>query len=225
MTDSEKVNLIDSIENTDNFTEEHFKTVLKYISDKDAFVRSRCVYILGEFILADFRTESVIRLLLEMCSDEDAFVRTEAYDSLSLFPDGRAESLLYKAILNEPDELARGYSVLAWSDIVYCLHEKYDDDIKFLLDILEREKSEMCLLDCWYGLYRFGYGQALSNMLNFLKSNDYCRRCAVLNLLSDIMKKEDKDIIIFAVEELLKIEKTTAVKSDAEKIMTLLSGM
>lgn len=221
MTENEKVNLIDSIENVDNFTDEHFGTVLKYISDKDELVRSRCVYMLGEFMLSDFRTEKSMELLLEMCSDKDAFVRTETYDSLSLFPDKRAESLLYKAVLNEPDELARGYAVLAWSDIVYCLHEKYGDDIKFLLDIIEKEKSEMCRLDCWYGLYRFGYEPALFNMLDFLKSNDYCIRCAVLNLLSDIMKTEDKDIIIYEVDELIKTEKTIAVRCDAEKLIAL----
>lgn len=225
MTDNEKVNLIDSLENIDNLTDKHFKTLLKYVSDKDAFVRSRCAYMLGEFVTAGFRKEESFELLIHLCSDEDAFVRTEAYDSLSLCPDKRSETLLYKSVLNDPDELARSYAVLAWCDVVCCLHEKYDNDIKFLLDTLGKEKSEMCRLDCWYGLYRFGYEKALPQVLDFLKSKDYCRRCAVLNLLSDTMKAEDKDIIMSAVGELLITEKTIAVRSDAEKIRALIAGM
>lgn len=220
MTDNEKVNLIDSLEDIDNLNESHFEILQKYVSDKNAFVRSRCAYMLGKF-----RTEDSFELLIHLCSDSDSFVRTEAYDSLSLFPDERAESLLYKAILSEPDQLARGYAVLSWSDIVYCLHEKYDDDIKFLLDFLKTEKTEMCRIDCWYGLYRFGCGQALSEILGFLKSEDYRIRCSVVNLLSDVIREEDKDIVMSAVEELLKTEETIAVKCDAEKFRALLSDM
>ncbi len=225
MTDNEKISLIDSMEDINNLTDEHFGIVLKYVSDKDSFVRSRCAYMLGEFMLAERKTKEALNLLLDLCSDKDAFVRTEVYDSLSLFPNKRAECLLYQAILNEPDELARSYAVLAWSDIVFCLHETHDDDIKFLLDTLGKEKSEMCRLDCWYGLYLFGYGQALSHILGFLRSEDYCKRCAVLNLLSDIMRDEDKDIIMSAVEELLQTEETIAVKCDAEKLSTLIADM
>jgi len=226
MTDDKKinqiVNQIDSLEDVDNLTDEHFEIVRKYVSHKDAFVRSRCAYMLGEFTFAEFRTEESFKLLIHLCSDEDAFVRTEAYDSLSLRSDRRSETLLYKAIQNESDELADRYAILSWCDVVYCLHEKYDDDIKFLLKVIETGK---CPLECWYGLYRFGNRQALNKMLDFLKSEDYFIRCSVLNLLSDIAKTEDKDIIMSAVEELLKTEKTIAVKSDAEKLKALLSDI
>lgn len=161
------VNIIDSLENTENLTNKHFEILKKYISHENAFVRSRCAY-----MLCEFGTEQARNLLYYLCS----------------------------------------YAVLSWCDVVYRLHVKYDNDMKFLLE-------------CWYGLYLFGDGQALNKMLDFLKSKDYAVRCSVLNLLSDVMKKEDKYIIMSAIEELLKTEKTTAVKSDAEKIINLLADM
>lgn len=211
------VNIIDSLEDIENLTDKHFDIVQKYVSHENAFIRSRCAYILGQF-----GTERARNLLYNLCRDTDSFVRTETYDSLVFFPDSLTESLLYNAVMNETDDLACRYAVLSWCDVVYRLHEKHDNDMKFLLEILETGK---CRLECWYGLYLFGDGQALYKMLDFLKSGDYAVRCSVLNLLSDVMKKEDKDIIMSAVEELLKTEETTAVKADAEKIMALLAGV
>ena len=211
------VNIIDSLEDIENFTDKHFEIVRKYVSHENAFIRSRCAYMLGEF-----GTEQARNLLYDLCRDTDSFVRTETYDSLVFFPDSFTESLLYNAVMNETDDLACRYAVLSWCDVVYHLHEKYDNDMKFLLEILETGK---CQFECRYGLYLLGDRQALNEMLDFLKSGDYTVRCSVLNLLSDIMKKEDKDIIMSAVEELLKTEETTAVKADAEKIMTLLAGI
>ncbi|MDE5582774.1 MAG: HEAT repeat domain-containing protein [Ruminococcus sp.] len=220
MTDNEInniVNIIDSIQDVENLNDMHFETIRKYVSHENAFIRSRCAYMLSEF-----RTEKAQYLLYDLCSDDNFFVRTEAYDSLVFFSDSHTENILRNAVMNETDSLAGGYAVTSWCDVVHQLHGKHDDDVKFLLEIFATGKYQ---LECLYGLYLFGDRQALNGMLDFLKSSDYTIRCSVINLISDIMKEEDKDIIKSAVEELMKTEQTKAVRSDIEKIMTLFDSM
>lgn len=218
MTTKEKINLIDSLENSETADSERFAVIRKYVTDDDSFVRSRCAC-----MLAGFRNEESLDLLITLCSDSDSFVRTEAFDTLSEFPCKRAEKLLYKAVSNEPDELARSYAVFSWTEVICSLYGSYGNAVEFLFSILRTEKSERCRLSCYAGIYRLGYTRVLPEILAFMKSENYHIRCLVANVLSGMARREDKDTIMSAVTECLETEETIAVRSSMEDFRKILS--
>lgn len=220
MTTKEKISLIDSLENSEAADSERFEIIRKYVTDDDSFVRSRCAC-----ILAGFRNEESLELLVALCNDDDAFVRTEAYDSLSAFPCKRAEKLLYRAVSNEPDELARSYAIFSWAEVIYSLYGSCGNAVEFLFSVIRTEKSERCRLNCYAGIYRLGYARVLPEILAFMKSENYHIRCLVANVLSEMVRREDKDIIMSAVAECLRTEETIAVRSSMESFRRILSEM
>lgn len=220
MTVREKINLIDSLADIEEPDSIHFEILRTNITDQNNFVRSRCAYMLRKF-----RNEESLCLLVALCSDADAFVRTEAYDTLSFFPCKRVERLLYMAVSNDSAEQSRCYAILSWCDVIHSMHRNYDGDIQFLTDILRTEKSERCRLYCYCGMYRLGYAEVLPEILGFIKSENYTVRCSVANQLSEMARREDKDMIMTAVDGCLRAEETMAVKSSMQKLVSVLSGI
>lgn len=220
MTVREKINLIDSLADIEEPDSVHFEILRKYVTDKSNFIRSRCAYMLRKF-----RNEESLSLLVALCSDTDAFVRTEAYDTLAFFPCKRVERLLYMAVSNDSAEQSRCYAILSWCYVIKSMHCNYDNDMQFLKGILRTEKSERCRLYCYCGMYRFGYVKVLPEILGFIKSRNYTVRCSVANQLSEMARREDKNIIMTAVDSCLLAEETIAVKSSMQKLASVLSGI
>lgn len=217
MTIKEKISLIDSMENSETFNDENFQTLCKYITDENNIVRSRCAC-----MLKNFQTQDSLDLLINLCNDTDAFVRTETYDALSSFSCKRTEKTLYQAIQNETDNVARSYAIFSWSKVEHCICSDYNKSIQFLSGILLSEKSERCKLYCLCGMYYLDYVKVLPEILGFIESDDYTIRYSALNLLSEITKDNDKNMVIFTVKRCLKSEETIAVRSAMEKLITTL---
>lgn len=217
---NEKVNLIDSIENIDTLDEIHFKILKKFSYDKNSFVRSRCAA-----LLINFETEKSLKILLRLSSDNNALVRTEAYDSLGIFYFPEVEKALFRAINLEKDCLAKQYSILSWADVVSQLHDDFKENIVFVQNIIDSNQTEdydSChiRLSCYYALKLFRC-DVINNMIDFLNSDEYTIRCSALNLLNDVADDTNRELIR-SVVELLKTEKTVAVKCEAEKILNKL---
>lgn len=217
MTIKEKINLIDSMENSETFNDENFQTLCKYITDENNIVRSRCAC-----MLKNFQTQDSLDLLINLCNDTDAFVRTETYDALSSFSCKRTEKTLYQAIQSETDNVARSYAIFSWSKVAHCIYSDYSASIQFLSGILFSEKSERCKLYCLCGMYYLNYVKVLPEILEFIESEDYTIRYSALNLLAEITRNNDKNTVISAVKRCLHSEETIAVRSAMEKLITTL---
>jgi len=217
-----KIDTIDAMADDDIVLDDsHFAILKSLSSDKDAFVRSR-----SAALLINFESEESLDLLLKLSGDDDAFVRTEAYDSLSVFHFENVEKTLYQAIISENDELARRYAILSWTDVSLHLYDNFGDKISFVLNKLETEDSDGCLLDYYRALHLFGHKGALDpleKMIEFLKNDYYAIRCAALNELIDAANEDNSEQIKRAVEELLKTEETIAVKSSAVQKLQILT--
>ena len=79
-------------------------------------------------------------------------------------------------------------------------------------------------MNCLYGKYSFGEKNVLEEILNYIKNTDYHIRCSVLSIIQLILEDENctedyKRKIKTTLTELLKREKTNAVKEQAEEIM------
>lgn len=220
MTVKEKINIIESMKNTENFNNEHFSLLYSYLKDESNIVRNRAVNMLSKF-----QTEDSLELLINMCGDNDAFVRTEVYDTLSSFPCKHTAKVLYNAIQAEKDEVARSYAILSWSKVVKRIYPDYFNNIYFLLELTLSEKSERCILFSYCGAYILGYKKVLQKILNFIENNDYTLRYSTVNLLSEIIEYEDKDIVISAIKKKLNNEETIVVRSSMEKLILKLQNM
>lgn len=214
MTDDKKIALIDEMEDVE-LDVSHFKILKKLSSDENDFVRSRCAS-----LLINFKTEESLTLLLDLCNDDDAFTRAEAYDSLAMFYNTRVEKALYNAINSENDELALRYAIVSWADIVSNLYsDGFKKHINFVLNKINTEISEGCLLAYYYALHLFGYNGAVEKIISFLKNDDYSIRCSSLNMLKDVLNEENKGLIKVSIIDRLKTEEAFAVKSLVAEIL------
>ncbi len=182
------------------------------LSDADPLVRCQAADLLPDLP----HTEQNISSLLSMCDDEDALVRTEVYDVLSGFPDKRIPVRLKKAILTEPDELARSFAVMSWADSVSDFVSDFSEQIQFIQKYRNTETSEGCLLACAYALYQFQSPESLALLLSFLHSQDYHIRCSAVNSLKNA-DEQDLPVVFQALRDCYISEETKAVASTIEE--------
>lgn len=213
MTDDEKIELVDMIEDLKVLNNNHFEILKQFSYDNCSFLRSRCAALLVNFI-----NEDSMNLLIKLCQDEDSFVRTEAYDTLGVFWFGQSEEILFRAIQKENDDLALSYAILSWADVVKHLHDNFKNQIAFVISLINQKYSEDVLLSCYYALYTFGNQQALERMIEFLNNKSYHVRCSTLNLLHDVSNSTNVNLIEESINKLLKTEKEIAVRSLAIEI-------
>ncbi len=140
--------------------------------------------------------------LLLLARDPDALVRTEAYDSLGSFPGIRA--FLEEAIRREPDELARFYAILSWSDVT-------EGGSDFLEAIARKERSPYCRVGIACARYARGQERGLEELLALLPHRNYHIRCCVLKSLIEILNPGNRDSILRAAGDLARTEKVPCV--------------
>lgn len=213
MTDEEKISLIDSLEKHET-TDENFLVLRRFSHDPDAFVRSRCAA-----VLVNYSGDEALRTLLRLANDEDAFARTEAYDSLALFPCRETELMLRHSIYPEDDELAARYAILSWTDVTAALYNEYDEQKKFVYDLISDAEFSGCHTECFYALCRFGESGALQLLLTLLNDPDYTVRCSVCNLCKDLADAENAPIIRNAVSVHMMTETDRSVLSTMQNLL------
>ncbi len=219
MTDSEKINLIDSLEEQE-LSDENFSILQCFSHDSDAFVRSRCAA-----VLINYSGGEALRTLLRLANDEDAFVRTEAYDSLAAFPCRETELLLRHSIYPEDDELAAHYAILSWADVTAALHDEYDGQTAFVHKMLTDAEFSGCHAECFYALCRFGESGALEHLLSLLDDPDYVVRCTVCNLCKDLADAEHTPIIRNAISAHMPAETERSVICTMQNLLAHLENL
>ncbi|MDR2938743.1 MAG: HEAT repeat domain-containing protein [Clostridiales bacterium] len=167
----------------------------------------------------DVRTKNI---LLRLINDSDGNVRTEVYDSLSAYKESEVSAYLKKIIKEEPDGIAKSYAILSWIDILISLTQISNDEIDFLIDILESSNDSSCALSCCYGLYLFGVEEYLLEMGKYLKNEDYHIRCSAINLLREVKNAKNRPAIKRMMLELLEDEESLVVIDFAERLLEIL---
>lgn len=224
MTDEEKLTLIQKYEElSEEFKEECFEDLKRFAFDKDDTVKVFTASTLSRFANTT-KQQDAIEILLQLCHEENELIRTEAYDAIGCYCEKSIVKSLEKAILSEKDGLARSYAIDSWIYIQQYLCTNEAEVIGYLNVILEKESNNNCILNCLYGKYSFGEKNVLNEILNYIKNTDYHIRCSVLSIIELILEeesctKECKRKIKITLTELLKREKTNAVKERAEEIM------
>lgn len=200
-TYAEKDKLLRKYARLNRITKIEFRQLLMFSKDKNSNIR----YDVAS-ILSNVRNKASKQLLLRLANDKNALVRTEAYDSLAGFAFTDVEEFLENSIEKEKDGLACSYAIRSWTEIVSELYDEHDHDIEYINMILKKSKvrkSEHCMLECFYALYRFGDKEQLIEILNLFNSNDACIRYAVYETLKVIVNCENRAMIIEALEKRL----------------------
>ena len=151
-------------------------------------------------------------------------IRTEAYDAMGCYFEQEVITSLERAILSEKNGLARSYVIDSWIYIQQYLCSDRVEVIAYLDRILGKENDDYCILSCLYGKYSFGERNILDRILSYMENEDYHIRCSALSVISLILEDKNctelcKEKIITMVTELLKKEKTKAVRISAEEII------
>jgi hypothetical protein len=206
----EKEELLRAYNRLSTVTKKEFKQLILLSRDRSPVIRFEVAEIL--FCVKNNASKKV---LLKLACDKDELVRTEAYDSLSGFPLPEIGLFLKKAIQTEKDGLACSYAISSWVEIALSLFEEHSEDIVFIKELLKLnkiKKSEHCLLQCYYSLYRFGEPGMLDKMLEFLQSKDYNMHFCVYDVLEDVVNDENRSMIIDALGNMLMEEESAGVR-------------
>lgn len=204
MVVKDKIELLISYEEFNEFTHEQ-KSLLKKLSyDSNSFVKGLVASLMVKSI-----DEFGFEILSRLSKDKNDYVRTEVYDSLSVFSDIKSVSLLQNAISTETNNLAKSYAIMSFGDVVYSLG--ISDDYKEYVDKIKScNKSNDCILSCLYCLYLFGEN-VIDDICLFLNDNDYHIRLSAVSILEEIVNNDNLDIITSKLNDRLKIEDCSSV--------------
>lgn len=209
--------LLDRIENNipinDNFNEVELDQLKELSTHEDECIRSRVAE-----ILVDFTEEKGEQILINLIKDSDSLVRTEACDSLKYSNSHETYKLLSQVAYRDSNGMVRGYAVSSLGEISKRIGEE-KETVKYLKELLKREKVVFTRINLFKELYSLGEEQYLGLLLDCIDSKVYRNRCASINSLKEIIKSENKKIIMEALIARNKIEKTRAVKSSIESLI------
>ena len=169
-------------------------------------------------LLIDHTTKQAIEILKTLRNDNDATVRASAYDNMWVFEKQDFDVILRKAVANEKDGTARSYAIFS----LYDLYSENSCDtaelIDFMHDLYKTEKDRRCKLQYLRNFYLSGETDKLSEIIGYLEDKDYRMRITVVNTISEMLNKENIEVLLSVVRKRLKTEKSVAVKASLEKL-------
>lgn len=167
-------------------------------------IRMRAAEKLGEFS----RSLRIKARLLELLSDSDPLVRIAAIESLECYLDPDVV-LRIRELLADKDPLVRGYAALALGETG---NASLAETLRARLEEAEPGES-VCILSA---LIRLGHHGLLRDLLEMLRERDYRVRCAVANLLCDlldVLEKQQRNDVLEALKRAQRMEMTKAALS------------
>lgn len=168
-------------------------------------------------LLIDHTTKQAMEILKTLSNDNDAAVRASAYDNMWVFEKQDFDVILRKAVANEKDGTARSYAICS----LYDLYSENSCDTAGLIDFMHKlyrtEKDRRCKLQYLRNFYLSGETDKLSEIIGYLEDKDYRMRITVVNTISEMLNKENKEVLLSVVRKRLKTEKSAAVKASLEK--------
>lgn len=171
-------------------------------------------------LLINYKTRQAVEILKTLSNDNDATVRASAYDNMWVFEKQYFDEILRKAVSCENDGIARSYAIFS----LYDLYSQNDCDtaelIDFMHDLYKTEKDRRCKLQYLRNFYISGETDKLSENTGYLEDKDYRMRITVVNTISEMLNKENKEVLLSVVKKRLKAEKSRAVKASLEKFVS-----
>lgn len=209
----DKIELLDSYSQLDDFTMEQRLVIKKLSYDSNSFVRG-----LVASLMVNSVNEFGFEILSRLSKDKNVYVRIEAFDSFSVFADVRVIELLQNVINNEKNTLAKSYAIMSFGDVVSIL-QLCDKYTHYILNIKNVSKSKECILSCLYCLSVFGQN-VVDEILFYLDDNNYRIRMSAIAILEEIVNSKNKGVILNKLVELLKYEKVRAVREKIKSFIT-----
>lgn len=154
-----------------------------------------------------------------LSNDNDAAVRTSAYDNMWVFEKQDFDVILRNAVACEKDGTARSYAICS----LYDLYSENSCDtglIAFMHKLYRTEKDRRCKLQYLRNFYLSGETDKLSEIIGYLEDKDYRMRITVVNTISEMLNKENKEVLLSVAKKRLKSEKSVAVKASLEKFVS-----
>lgn len=171
-------------------------------------------------LLINHTTKQAVEILKMLSIDNDATVRASAYDNMWVFETQDFDEILRNAVAYEKDGTARSYAIFS----LYDLYLQNDCDtaelIDFMHDLYKTEKDRRCKLQYLRNFYICGETDKLSEIIGYLEDKDYRMRITVVNTISEMLNKENKEVLLSVVKKRLKAEKSRAVKASLEKFVS-----
>lgn len=204
MVVKEKIELLNSYDELNEFTDKPKLLLRKLSYDSNSFVRGLVASLMVKFI-----DEFGFEILNRLSKDNNDYVRTEVFDSLSVFNDMNTVTLLQNAISTDTNNLAKSYAIMSLGDVVYSLGIS-NDFKEYVYKIKSCNKSKDCILSCLYCLYLFGEN-VIDEIFLLLNDNDYHIRLSAISILEEIVNNDNLDIITSKLNDRLKIEDCSSV--------------
>lgn len=204
MVVKEKIELLNSYDELNEFTDKQKLLLRKLSYDSNSFVRGLVASLMVKSI-----DEFGFEILNRLSKDNNDYVRTEVFDSLSVFNDMNTVTLLQNAIRTETNNLAKSYAIMSLGDVVYSLGIS-NDFKEYVYKIKSCNKSKDCILSCLYCLYLFGEN-VIDEIFLLLNDNDYHIRLSAISILEEIVNNDNLDIITSKLNDRLKIEDCSSV--------------
>lgn len=211
-----KLEKIEQIYDTEPLSEKEL-TLLEVLStDTDAEVRLNACKALQMFPYA--QTES---LFLKMLQDTDDLVQCEACEGLAFGDSEYAWNALFQTA-RDSSGMLRGYAIASLADVQRNMGVGADITVAFLQELLNKEEDDWVRIIIYRSLIVLGMESYALNFLEHRRDSDYHNRCALLNLLEEMLDDDlwkRTELLPDVLREMLTNENSRAV---IEKIQMLL---
>lgn len=171
-------------------------------------------------LLINYKTKQAVEILKTLSDDNDATVRASAYDNMWVFEKQDFDEILRKAVSCESDGIARSYAIFSLYDLYLQNNCDTAELIDFMHNLYKTEKDRRCKLQYLRNFYISGETEKLGEIIGYLEDKDYRMRITVVNTISEILNKENKEVLLSVVKKRLKPEKSRAVKASLEKFVS-----
>lgn len=210
----EKIEMIEKLESLKSFTSDDYR-FLDYVSnDEDYEVRLKVAEILVK--TNDVEAE---KILLKLLKDKDELVRVNACDSLCNSASEEVISHLKDRISKDRSSLVKGYAILSLVDIIVRTNKDLVLSRDFFKNMLRMQKVQWVRINIYKALYILGDEEYLEKLIEELNNRYYRNRCAVVNILSELIVDSNSKKIERALAERLQKENALAVKNSIKDII------
>jgi len=218
---NDKLDLIEKIEDGSIGREDGINLLSILAKDEESEVRLRVSEILISFN-SDGKMEE---LLFSLTYDKDYLVRASACDSISGLNNPQSISILEKVLEKDKSKMVKAYAALSLSEVCWSLENSINSSIAIIKDKLVNESNSWVKIFYYAALYRLGVKEYLNYLIVDLNSNSYRTRCAVVNLVKDLILDdliEDIESISLTLKDRILKEDSTAVISSINKVLELI---
>lgn len=207
------LSILDNISEKDIINETDNKFLVLQTNNSDAEIRAYAAQ-----LLVRSNCDSARKALLKLCGDYDELVRVNACDSLCRYAKNDVYNRLLYCAVNDKSNLVKFYALSSIIDIIPCLKV----DKNSLKDVFVRVGNTSHIpvkAVCFKGLIVLGYEKYLYNLKELLSSEDYTNRCAVVNVLGDLLEIGNYEYISDMLRERRRIETSGAVISTIDNVL------